>query len=196
MYESYSILERRNSDKSEGLKLWRKELVRILVTSKRSQLDDTKMSRGSKIHELRVSMGEPGSVDISVDMTFPHLRRRELSWIWMCFIKQIKWNYQQTNTLNSVGSKVKWGKVVWVRFRASFGNRRARSRNVGSMKWYFLKQKKSRSLEIGSIWRTLLNITMATTIFFSKKTFDFRVWISQLKTLIGVAWLWLRDCDC
>lgn len=46
------------------------------MTSKRSQLDDTKMSRGSKIHELRVSMGEPGSVDISVDMTFPHLRRR------------------------------------------------------------------------------------------------------------------------
>ena len=165
------------------------------MTSKRSQLDDTKMSRGSKIHELRVSMGEPGSVDISVDMTFPHLRRRELSWIWMCFIKQIKWNYQRTNTLNSVGSKVKWGKVVWVWFRASFGNRRARSRNVGSMKWYFLKQKKSRSLEIGSIWRTLEHYD-GHHEFFSKKTFDFRVWIIHNLTLIGVvviARLWLLD---
>ena len=167
MYESYSILERRNSDKSEGLKLWRKELVRILVTSKRSQLVNVTWVQNTW------TPGQygraDGSVDISVDMTFPHLRRHELSWIWMCFIKQIKWNYQQTNTLNSVGSKVKWGKVVWVWFRESFGNRRARSRNVGSMKWYFLKQKKSRSLEIGSIWRTLLNITMATTIFFFRK---------------------------
>ena len=120
----------------------------------------------------------------------------------MCFIKQIKWNYQQTNTLNSVGSKVKWGKVVWVWFRESFGNRRARSRNVGSMKWYFLKQKKSRSLEIGSIWRTLLNITMATTIFFEKNirfpSLDFTTKNTNFGAIgcdcaIVIARLWLLD---
>ena len=167
------------------------------MTSKRSQLDDTKMSRGSKIHELRVSMGEPGSVDISVDMTFPHLRRRELSWIWMCFIKQIKWNYQQTNTLNSVGSKVKWGKVVWVRFRASFGNRRARSRNVGSMKWYFLKQKKSKFRNRVNLENSIEHYDGHHNFFFEKNirfpSLDFTTKNTDWCCVVVIARLWLLD---
>jgi len=97
---------------------------------------------------------------------------------------------QQCWVKGQMGSKGGFG--VW--FRASFGNRRARPRNVGSMKWYFLKQKKSK-------FRNRVNSENSWTLlgwppqFLKKKTFDFQVWISQLNTMIDV-WLWLRDCDC
>jgi len=92
-----------------------------------------------------------------------HLRRRFI--MNLCFIKQIKWNYQRTNTLNSVWSKV-WGlRVEGLGFRASFGNRRARPRNVGSMKWYFLKQKK---VEIRNRVNLENSWTFSGHIFFEK----------------------------
>lgn len=152
------------------------------------------MSRGSKIHELRVSMGEPHGQLIFLH-NISHLRRRFI--MNLCFIKQIKWNYQQTNTLNSVWSMVKGvKKVVWGwGFRASFGNRRAHPRNVGSMKWYFLKQKKSKFRNRVNFGETLEHYT--TGHIFSKKTFDFQVWIfiSQHNTDWCVV-LRYRDCDC
>lgn len=117
----------------------------------------------------------------------------DLSWIWMCFIKQIKWNYQQTNTLNSVGSKVKGG-WVGVGLGHHFGNRRARSRNLGSMKWYFLKQKKSK-------FRNRVNLENSWTLrwpphFFRKKHSISESGFLHNLTLIGVvviARLWLLD---
>lgn len=137
------------------------------------------MSRGSKIHELRVSMGEPDGQLIFLH-NISHLRRRFI----MLFHKTNKmklssWRIHSTvfgQRSGGVGLRV----MVWG-FRASFGNRRARPRNVGSMKWYFLKQKKSKfrnRVNLENSW----TLRWATPFFEKNIRFPSLDFLSQLNT--------------